>query len=267
MPADIGAKASVQGAGEFKKAIGEMNTSLRTMAAEMKAVTAELDASESSFESLSRQNDVLGRKSDTLANKLELIKTRLKEMDAEGKKETWGYQDLLRQMYDTEAELHKTESALKSNTQAMEKLGDGVDDAGDAMDDAGGSVLSFGDLLKANLTSEAIISSVKAIGSAILDLAQDAVHGYADLEQLTGGVETLFGSSASQVQAYAQDAYKTAGLSANEYMETVTGFSASLIKSLGGDTKAAAKLADQAITDMADNANKFGSSIESIQNA
>lgn len=82
-----------------------------------------------------------------------------------------------------------------------------------------------------------------------------------------GGVETLFKESSAQVIQYANDAYKTAGMSANEYMETVTGFSASLLQSLGGDTAAAAQVANQAVTDMSDNANKMGTSIESIQNA
>ena len=82
-----------------------------------------------------------------------------------------------------------------------------------------------------------------------------------------GGVETLFGDSAGKVQEYAASAYKTAGLSANAYMETVTGFSASLLQSLDGDTKAAAEKADMAITDMSDNANKMGTSMESIQTA
>ena len=106
-----------------------------------------------------------------------------------------------------------------------------------------------------------------AIGSMLSKTISAAVSSFADYEQLTGGIETLFGESADTVQRYAENAYKTAGLSANNYMETVTSFSASLLQSLGGDTEEAARLADQAITDMADNANKMGSSMESIQNA
>lgn len=109
-----------------------------------------------------------------------------------------------------------------------------------------------------------------ATGTAIktaIEGVKKIVSNYADYEQLVGGVETLFKESSDAVMKYAQDAYKTAGLSANEYMETVTGFSASLLQSLGGDTEAVAKAADMAITDMADNANKMGTSMESIQNA
>jgi hypothetical protein len=104
------------------------------------------------------------------------------------------------------------------------------------------------------------VTSVFGIGAA-------AIKMYSDYEQLVGGVETLFKGSSQKVQKYAANAYKTAGLSANEYMSTVTSFSASLLQSLGGDTEAAAGYADQAITDMADNANKMGTSMEMIQNA
>lgn len=98
-------------------------------------------------------------------------------------------------------------------------------------------------------------------------LGTAAIKSYADYEQLIGGVETLFKTSADVVTQYANNAYKTAGMSANQYMETVTSFSASLLQSLGGDTQAAADAADQAIIDMSDNANKMGTSIELIQNA
>ena len=110
-------------------------------------------------------------------------------------------------------------------------------------------------------------ASVAAASAATVALGKAAVDAYADYEQLIGGVETLFKDSAEIVEGYANRAYKTAGLSANAYMETVTSFSASLLQSLGGDTEAAAKVADMAITDMADNANKMGSGMESIQNA
>ena len=106
-----------------------------------------------------------------------------------------------------------------------------------------------------------------AVGGALTALGVASIKSYADYEQLVGGVETLFKESADDIKKYAQNAYKTAGLSANEYMETVTSFSASLIQSLEGDTKQATKYADMAITDMSDNANKMGTSMESIQNA
>lgn len=128
---------------------------------------------------------------------------------------------------------------------------------------------SFGKALGNGLKTVAKVGTA-AIGTAsagIVALTKQAVESYAEYEQLVGGVETLFKDSADTVMGYANNAYKTAGLSANQYMETVTSFSASLLQSLEGDTEAAAKKADVAITDMADNANKMGSSIETLQTA
>ena len=114
---------------------------------------------------------------------------------------------------------------------------------------------------------KAALVGVGAAATAIAGLTGAAVKSFADYEQLTGGVETLFKENADMVMGYAEQAFRTAGLSANQYMETVTGFSASLLQGLGGDTVQAASIADMAITDMADNANKMGSSMESIQTA
>lgn len=111
------------------------------------------------------------------------------------------------------------------------------------------------------------LAAIGAAGAAVGKLVKSSVAGFAEFEQLVGGVETLFKDSSDIVQRYAENAYKTAGLSANAYMETVTSFSASLLQSLDGDTAAAASAADMAISDMSDNANKMGSSMESIQNA
>lgn len=123
--------------------------------------------------------------------------------------------------------------------------------------------------LKSGLATAAKVgaAAVGAAATAIGALTTAAVNNYAEYEQLVGGVETLFKNSADTVMGYAENAYKTAGMSANEYMSTVTSFSAALLRSVGGDTEKAAGLADTAITDMSDNANKMGVSLESLQNA
>ena len=110
-------------------------------------------------------------------------------------------------------------------------------------------------------------TGIGIIAGGLTTLITGSVKEYANLEQSVGGVETLFKDSADKVIANAEKAYKTAGIDANKYMEQVTSFSASLLQSLGGDTKEAAKYADQAIVDMADNANKFGTDMDLIQNA
>ena len=136
-------------------------------------------------------------------------------------------------------------------------------------DQASSQVETIGSKLKGGLVTAAKVgaAAVAAAGTAIVSIGKQAIEQYAEYEQLVGGVETLFKQSADTVMGYAENAYKTAGLSANEYMNTVTSFSASLLQSLGGDTEAAAKYADMAITDMSDNANKMGTSMEMIQNA
>ena len=136
-------------------------------------------------------------------------------------------------------------------------------------DQASSQVETIGSKLKGGLVTAAKVgaAAVAAAGTAIVAIGKQAIEQYAEYEQLVGGVETLFKQSSDTVMKYAENAYKTAGLSANKYMSTVTSFSASLLQSLGGDTEAAAKYADMAITDMSDNANKMGTSMEMIQNA
>lgn len=157
---------------------------------------------------------------------------------------------------------------------------------GDAMGKIGKSAKKAGAAVAAGLGSAMV---------AVIGIGKSAVSSYADYEQLVGGVETLFGAGGQSIEeyaasvgksvdeasadynklmsaqdkvfGYAKNAYKDAGMSANEYMETVTGFAASLVASLGGDTEAAAEKANQALVDMSDNANKMGSDMESIKNA
>lgn len=137
------------------------------------------------------------------------------------------------------------------------------------IDNATGKGASFASKLKSGLTTAAKVggAAITAVGAGMVWLSKQAIDSYGDYEQLVGGVDTLFKESSATVQGYAQNAYKTAGLSANEYMETVTSFSASLLQSLGNNTAAAAEMADLAITDMSDNANKMGTDMTAIQNA
>lgn len=115
--------------------------------------------------------------------------------------------------------------------------------------------------------SKVALKAVAAVSAGVATLSGVAIKQYAEYEQLVGGVETLFKASSGKVQEYAAQAYKSANMSANQYMETVTSFSASLLQSLAGDTAAAADKADMAIRDMADNANKMGSDLETLRTA
>lgn len=194
------------------------------------------------------------------------------------------------QMNQAQAEVNKT-------TKELDNLGKELDDTEKSTKNASDGFTVFKGIL-ANLGTQAInsaINGLKSMGSALINVGKQAIESYADYEQLVGGVETLFGTGGLNVEEYAkkvgksveevqeawtnmdtaqsdvlynaQNAYKTAGLSANEYMETVTSFSASLIQSLGGDTYTAVEYANRAITDMSDNANKMGTDMSMIQNA
>lgn len=128
----------------------------------------------------------------------------------------------------------------------------------------------FSDVLKADLVGRGITAAfdgLKKLGGAIKDFATDAVMSYGEVEQLRGGIETLFGDEAEKVLANADKAFRTAGMSASEYMDTSIQSAAALINSLGGDQAKAAELMDMSITDMADNVNKMGTSMEAVQNA
>lgn len=149
------------------------------------------------------------------------------------------------------------------------KIGADVSDVNRGIEDTGKKTSALGEKIKSGLAAagKAAVVGVTAAATAIGTIGTKAVQAYADYEQLVGGVETLFKDSQDKVMEYANNAYKTAGLSANEYMETVTSFSASLLQSLDGDTSAAAEKANLALTDMSDNANKMGSDMTLIQNA
>ena len=149
------------------------------------------------------------------------------------------------------------------------KIGADVTDVNKGIDETGKKTSDLGEKIKNGLAAagKAAVVGVTAAATAIGTIGTKAIQAYADYEQLVGGVETLFKDSQDKVMEYANNAYKTAGLSANEYMETVTSFSASLLQSLDGDTSASAEKANLALTDMSDNANKMGTDMTSIQNA
>nr|DAE28004.1 MAG TPA: tail tape measure protein [Siphoviridae sp. ctHNH2] len=288
MAADIGPKIGIDGEKEFRDALKACQAQLKTLGSEMKAVTAEFQDNASSMEALSAKSSVLNKSIaandeqmrvltaqydrqrsslDDLAAELEAVKQEYGETSKEVGAAQNAYNRQYQALASTENAMNKTRASTANLKKQLSDLETGVDDVGSAMDEAGQKTLSLGDILKANLLSDAIMAGIKAVASGIKSLVSGAIEGYGESEQLVGGVETLFGTSAQKVQDYASSAYKTAGLSANAYMKTVTSFSASLLKSMGNDTEAASKKADQALTDMSDNANKMGSDMQSIQNA
>lgn len=154
--------------------------------------------------------------------------------------------------------------------KAGKSFGDGLSSGvGDGVGKSSGAISRLGSATAAAVGTgaKAIAASAAAASAAVGGIAASALNAYASYEQLVGGVDTIFGKASGKVQEYAAQVYKTAGMSANEYMTQVTSFSASLIQSLDGDTTAAAEAANRAMTDMSDNANKMGTDMESITNA
>lgn len=184
-----------------------------------------------------------------------------KEINAIKKSLGGGFGD--KEFEDLKDDTKKTSDAFKDANKEARTFNQTLKDLGSK-----GAKVAFNGLKKiAGISFKALAVGLGAAATAAGAIVKNAVAAYADYEQLVGGVDTLFKDASKIVQKNANNAYKTAGLSANAYMETVTSFSASLIQSVGGDTKKAANLADMALQDMSDNANKMGTDMGSLQYA
>ncbi len=254
MAADIGPKIGIDGEKEFRDALKSMGQQLKTLGTEMTAVTSAFDVDNDSQKKLTAQSDVLNRQLEIQQQRLGEVQKALDYAKANYSENSSEVQRWQQALNNATADLNRTKSGIESINEEMKNT----------------SIVSqFGGALKSGLAvaAKAAAAATAAAAGAVIALTKSAVENYGEYEQLVGGVETLFKDSAGTVEEYANNAYKTAGLSANEYMETVTSFSASLLQSMGNDTQAAAEKADQAITDMSDNANKMGTDMQSIQNA
>lgn len=267
MAVNIGPKIGVDGEAEYRRQINQIIQQSKTLESQMKLVASQFTAATTAEERNAKTASVLSKQIDVQRERVKLLaeqtgKAAAKYGESDVKTQKWQ-----QALNEAAATLNKMQSELRNASSGVEELGDDMREGSE-------KALSFGDVLKANVASDFIVSGIKAMASAIkeaaaalVDLGKQSIMGFAEQEQLIGGVDTLFKESSAQVQQYANDAYKTAGLSANQYMETVTSFSASLLQSMGGDTQAAAEKANRAITDMSDNANKMGTDMASIQNA
>lgn len=309
MGSSFGGTVKLTGESEYRRALKDITNNLKVLNSEMKTITSQYDKNDKSSRNLTQQNEVLNKKIAEQKQKVALLTDALEK----SKQETGDNSDTTKkwqvQLNNAQADLNKMEKKLKDNTEALNREDDSLDKAEKGMkdysretDDASTKTSRFADVLKAQLTSEAIIGGVKALGRAMaqvgrvaFDLGKQSIEAYAQYEQLVGGIETLFGAGGQSLQEYAKsmgksvgevrgeynnlmksqsmvmkdanEAFRTAGMSANQYMEMATSFSASLLQSLGGDTVKASQYAKMAIIDMSDNANKMGTNIQDIQNA
>ena len=240
---------------KLQDALKNVDKQVYGLNSDLKALNQALKLDPKNTELLAQKQDVLGRNIAATAERLETLKEAQRQMGSYAK-----LTDAQKESYNQlSVEITKAEHALNSMNEEVKsmdrmdlsKLKEGLSQAGKV---AAG-------------VAATVAAAVAAAATAIGKLMKDAINSYAAYEQNVGGVETLFKENADIVIKNAKNAYRTAGVSANQYMQTVTSFSASLLQSTGKDTKKAAQIADMAFIDMADNANKFGTSMESIQNA
>ena len=237
------------------KALQKVNKEINDTQAKLKDVKRLLRLDPGNTELLRQKHQLLSKAVGETKDKLEQLKDAEKQLKDSGVDENSAqFQALRREIIETENSLDDLTKAANQSNTALEKIGATADKVASGARKVADATAGISRAAQAGLAAAAA-ATVKIVDS------------YADYEQLIGGVETLFKGDAKTLVNSANNAYKTAGLSANAYMETATGFAASLVSSLGGDTKKAVKMADMAITDMADNANKMGSDIQSIQNA
>ena len=267
MSSSFGGTVKLQGENEYRKALKEIQSSLRLVSSEMKLTNTAFQNGDKGLKDTKNSYNNMNATIQEQKSKIEELRKVVAEMS-----EKYGENSEKVKVFKTQ--LNNAENQLVQMENATDKSNKELKDMKNNFDDAGQSGLKFGDILKANLLSDAIVMGIKTLGSAVkevgntlLDIGKQSLKSYADYEQLVGGVDTLFKENSKKVQEYADNAYKTSGLSANEYMETVTSFSAGLLQSLKGDTSKAAEVADMAIIDMSDNANKMGTDMSMIQSA
>lgn len=274
----------------------------KTVSDKVKKLTDEFSKTSKSTETLQNKIKVVGSQYKAATDKVKSLTTALNKSVKETGAQSEQSQRLARQLsnaekeadalgkelrelaseYDKagkEAEEFSKKSKFSGALNGLKSLGSGVGGVATAIGGIGAKFLSAGkvigqfvakgiaDLAKLAAKAAAVGSAViTAVATVTAKVVKDSVKSYANYEQLVGGMETLFKGASDTVIKNAKNAYLTAGVSANTYMETVTTFSASLIKSLGGDVDKAAKYADRAMIDMSDNANKMGNDMESIMN-
>ena len=253
MARDIGPKIGIDGEAQYRREIQDIIQQAKTLDAEMREVASAFDEDTEAKKKNKAVSQEIQKQIEVQKNKIQLLAAmaeRSAEATGENSRETLQWKEALA---NAKTQLNTLEGTLDETTKKTS---------------------TFSETLKAMLSKELIMSGLNAlkdgivaVGKATMNFGKEVVMAYADFEQLEGGVNKLFGEESKTVIRNAQQAYKTAGMSANEYMETVTGFAASLVSSMAGNTKEAAQLADQAIQDMSDNANTFGTDMQSIQNA
>lgn len=241
----------------------ELNRLAEQQRSNIQTLTDKYRSEVSVLEDLERS---VGKTSDEYKKQESIVRDLENQLD----KETKANEQTETAMSKLRTEMNNTQTEANKTSREMDNLGEETEEAGKDAETAANGGFTILKGVIANLASEAIskaVEGVKQLASKLVDVGKQAYNTFAEYEQLVGGVETLYGESAGRLEEYAKNAYKTAGVSANKYMEQATSFAATLLQGLDGDTERAVDYADMAIKDMSDNANKMGTSISMIQNA
>lgn len=239
----------------LEKALKDVNNQVYSLNTDLKNLNQALKLDPTNTQLLAQKQDVLTRSIAETTKKLETLKEAQRQMGDYNKltdEQKKNYNALSLEIAKTEKAISNMNNELKNSSKIdLSGLKDGLKKVGDVALDV----------------SKKLLEVSAAVGTALAGVVAAGVKSYASLEQNLGGIETLFKDDADKVIENAKNAFKTAGVSANEYMQGVASFSASLLQSVGNDTSKAADIADMAFRDMSDNANKFGTDMGSIQNA
>jgi len=261
----------------LNKKLEEQRAKLSLLKAEYKNMASTYSESTQKHEALVNQYNTekqkleeIGRTLGTSSDEYKKQEKVVTELAQEVEKSTKAQDQNEKSMSKMRIEINEAETACNKTAKEIDKLGNETKEAGEMAEKSGEGFTVFKGVM-ADLVASGIKTAIKGLaelGKAMVGVGKQSLDFYANFEQLEGGVKKIFGEDVAQdVIANSREAFRTAGMNANEYMETVTGFSASLIQSLGGDTKQASELADMAIRSMADNANTYGTDMASIQNA
>lgn len=262
----------------------ELNDALKTQQAELAKAKNAYAQYAVAVQAQTTRHNALTKEYKAAVLELDRIGKTSGETSEEYEKQAKVVDKLGQELADSNAEMNESKTAMSnlkstinnaqktidSTTKDIDELGKETEESGKQAEKAGDGFTVFKGIL-ANLGTQAInsvINGLKKLGGAFVNVGKQAIDSYANYEQLEGGVKKIFGDDlAQEVMANADKAFKTAGMSANEYMENVTSFSATLLQGLGDDTSKAADYADTAMRNMSDNANTFGTDMASIQNA
>ena len=245
----------------------DVDKQIRSLNSELRTIDKSLKDNGESAELNAQKYKVLQEGITTTAEKLK----QLQQQEAAAKEALHNQQITDAEYRAYRREVENTTKALSDLEQQLEEMSGKSKPPVDPQ-----SLANTADALKdisekANAAADAIantvVNTLKSAGTALANVTKEATALYGEYQQLVGGVETLFGDDFQTVVDNADKAFRTAGVSANEYMETATSFAASLVSSLNGNTEQAAKTVDVALRDMSDNANKMGTAMQSIQNA